>query len=302
MTSLKKSVSKLDIIGLIGVGNMGRCMLDRLLSAGYKTIAYDPSPGAQNYIHTRGSQLMTDALDLAKRSKLIIMSLPASKHVYETINLIENCLTCDQVIVDTSTVSPETSKECSLIAGKKGAGYVDSPILGRPSAVGNWLLPCGGSEDAIKFARPALETFAKTVIRVGDNGAGNTIKLLNQLMFSVINGITAEVMALTDIMGIDRETFYNVISNSGAATVSGLFKETAGRIVEGNYGDPTFTIELLCKDADLGIEMVKNAGANPLISGIVQIINENAKGKGLKNQDTSSLYKLYREFYTKIYN
>jgi 3-hydroxyisobutyrate dehydrogenase-like beta-hydroxyacid dehydrogenase len=184
--------------------------------------------------------------------------------------------------------------------GAKGASYVDAPILGRPSASGNWLLPCGGTEEAIEYASPALLTFAKKVVRVGEIGAGNALKLLNQLMFSVINGVSAEVMALTEVVGIDKKAFYDVVANSGAATVSGLFKETARRIVSEEYDNPTFTVELLCKDAALGIQMTKDAGVTPLIAGFVQIINENAKGKGLAKQDTSAITKVFSEHFSKI--
>lgn len=300
MTSSTGSTSDTSTVGLIGVGTMGKCMLDRLQNAGYTVAAYDPFPGAQDFVKERGAILATDQADLAAKAKLIIMSLPAPKQVFETLSAILEKLTSDHIIVDTSTVSPETSKEGSRIVGTKGARYVDAPILGRPSAAGSWLLPAGGSVEAIEYAKPALQTFAKAAIRVGDTGAGNAFKLLNQLMFSVINGISAEVMALTDVMGIDRKVFYDVISNSGAATVSGLFKETAGRIVEDRYDAPTFTIELLCKDAGLGIQMAKEAGVCPLIASFVQSINENAKGKGLAKQDTSSLSKVFRDYYSKI--
>ena len=300
MTLSTESINEIGTVGVIGVGVMGRCMVERLKNAGFTVAAYDPFPGAQAFIKEQGARLMERPADLAENAKLIVMSLPAPQQVFDTLNAIIEKITAQHVIVDTSTVSPETSREGARIVGTKGARYVDAPILGRPSAAGNWLLPSGGPEEAIAFARPALETFAKAAIRVGDTGSGNVFKLLNQLMFSVINGITSEVMALTDVMGIDRKVFYDVISSSGAATVSGLFKETAARIVEDRYDTPTFTMELLCKDAGLGIQMAKDAGVSPLIAGFVQSINENAKGKGLAKQDTSSLSKVFMEYFAKI--
>jgi 3-hydroxyisobutyrate dehydrogenase-like beta-hydroxyacid dehydrogenase len=202
--------------------------------------------------------------------------------------------------VDTSTVSPQTSQKGAEMIAVKGASYVDAPILGRPSAAGNWLLPSGGSEKAIEFATPALLTFAKKVVRVGDTGSGNALKLLNQLMFSVINCVSAEVMALTEVVGIDKKAFYETVAGSDAATVSGLFKETARRVVSEEYDNPTFTVELLCKDAGLGIQMAKDAGVTPLIAGFVQMINENAKGKGLAKQDTSAIAKVFEEHFSKF--
>lgn len=295
--------SKIETVGIIGAGTMGKCMVEKLLENNFKVAVYDAFPAAQEYAKGKGAMVVASPAELAKLTKLIIMSLPSAKQVDEVINGENGLLGAvakGHVIVDTSTVSPQTSKEGAELAGSRGASYVDAPILGRPSAAGNWLLPCGGSEEAIEFARPALLTFAKSAIRVGENGAGNALKLLNQLMFSVINGVSAEVMALTEVVGIDKKAFFDVISNSGAATVSGLFKETARRIVSEEYDNPTFTVELLCKDAALGIQMTKEAGVTPLIAGFVQMINENAKGKGLAKQDTSAITKVFSEHFSKM--
>ncbi|MCS7461213.1 NAD(P)-dependent oxidoreductase [Paenibacillus doosanensis] len=294
---------RVNKVGLIGVGTMGKCMLERLIENGFEVVAFDPFPAAQEFAKEKGAVLASSPAEVASEAKLILMSLPAAKHIFEVISgekgLID-ALTAEHVIVDTSTVSPLTSQNGAEIVAAKGASYVDTSILGRPSAVGNWLLPAGGSEIAIEFATPVLLTFAKKVVRVGDVGAGNALKLLNQLMFSVINGVSAEVMALAKAIGVDKKAFYDVVANSDAATVSGLFKETARRIVLEEYDNPTFTIELLCKDADLGIQMAKDAGVTPLIAGFVQMFNENAKGKGLGKQDTSSIAKVFEEHFKKL--
>lgn len=303
MMSSTELKSNIETVGLVGVGTMGKCMLECLIANGFKVAAYDPFPAARDYAREKGAGVVSSPAELAKLAKLIIMSLPGPKQVFDVIEgekgLIEE-LTEEHVVVDTSTVSPQTSQKGLEMVTAKGAGYVDAPILGRPSAVGNWLLPSGGTEKAIEFATPALLTFAKKVVRVGDVGSGNAVKLLNQLMFSVINCVSTEVMALTELVGVDKKVFYDVVANSNAATVSGLFKETARRIVSEEYDDPTFTVELLCKDAGLGIEMAKNAGVTPLIAGFVQIINENAKGKGLAKQDTSAITKIFEEHFSKL--
>jgi len=309
MTSSTESVAERSIgdpeagkrspVGLIGVGVMGRCMLTRLIEAGHDVVAFDLSESAREFASGLGAHVVEGTPAVVSQADVLILSLPASAHVLSTVRTIEPFLTSRHIIVDTSTVDPATSKEGARIAGLKGARYVDAPILGRPSAAGKWLLPSGGPEDAIINVRPILETFARSAVRVGDTGTGNAFKLLNQLMFSVINGISAEVMALADTLGIDRRTFYDVVANSGAATVSGLFKETAGRIVDERFDDPTFTVELLVKDAGLGLEMAKSAGLNPQIAGFVQSINESAKAMGFARLDTSALYTMFRESFTK---
>jgi len=283
--------SKNKAVGLVGVGVMGKCMLERLTAAGFQVVAYDPFPPAREFAAGKGAAVVGSPSELASRAELILLSLPAGKQVLEASEALAPSLTGNHIVVDTSTVGPGTSREGARIVGAKGAAYLDAPILGRPSGVGNWLMPVGGDEAALERARPALLAFAKAAVPVGPTGTGNTYKLLNQLMFSVINGVSAEVMALADSLGVDRKKFYEVVAGSGAATVSGLFKETAGRIAAERFDEPTFTVELLCKDAGLALEMAEQAGLRPRIAGFVQDINERAKGSGLAKEDTSALYK-----------
>ncbi len=290
-----------ETVGLAGAGVMGKCMLDGLIAHGFPVVAYDPSPAAMEYALSHGAEAAASPAELAAKAKVIFLSLPKPQHVYDVVGgengLVKN-LTAEHIVIDTSTVDPETSKANAATAGKKGAHYIDAPILGRPSAAGKWLMPAGGEKECIEYAMPAFQCFARKAVHVGDHGAGNAFKLLNQQMFSVINAISAEVMALTEPLGVDKKVFYDVVSQSGAATVSGLFCETAGRIAEDRYDDPTFTIELLCKDAGLGIEMAKKAGVTPRIASYVQAINEDARdNKGMAKYDTSVLAEVFKAEY-----
>jgi 3-hydroxyisobutyrate dehydrogenase-like beta-hydroxyacid dehydrogenase len=101
-------------------------------------------------------------------------------------------------LVDTSTVDPPTSRAAAKKLGEKGCAYLDCPILGRPSTVTKWILPAGGEQKVLDYVKPVLLTFAADVVLVGPQGAGNALKLLNQLMFSTINAISSEVMAICE--------------------------------------------------------------------------------------------------------
>ena len=299
MTS-SAELDRKDTIGLIGVGSMGRCMLARLTEAGHSVAAYDPSPAARAFIVEHGGILCADPTEVAARSTRILMSLPMPANVLEAVRGMLDTLSPDHILLDTSTVGPGTTHEAAALASGEGAGYVDAPVLGRPTNPGKWLLPAGGSEAHIAAMRPYCRVFAREIIRVGESGAGNVFKLLNQMMFAAINGITSEVMALTDVLNIDRKVFSEVISESGAATVSPLFRETSARMVEDRFADPNFTLELMCKDSMLGLQMAKEAGVVPLISTFIQGISEQAREKGLAKQDTSALVKLFRQYYSKL--
>ena len=301
MMSWTGSNKPLGKIGLAGCGRMGKCMLSSMLVAGYEVVVYDKFPAAAESAGAMGAEVVATPAELAKCADVILMSLPGPAQLEDVVfgeaGLIVS-LTSDHVVIDTSTVDPGTTRSISgRVAEKTGAAYLDCPILGRPSAVGKWMLPTGGNPEALEKAKPVLLTFAANAVAVGDSGAGNALKLLNQLMFSCINAISSEVMAICDHVGIDKQVFYNTVASSSAATVSGLFREVGKSIVNDGFDTPAFTVDLLIKDAKLGLQMAKDADAPSVIAGTVQMYNEIAHAQGLGGQDTSALYKVFSQHY-----
>ena len=191
-----------------------------------------------------------------------------------------------------STVDPATTRRMGVRAGEVGVNYLDAPILGRPSALGHWALPVGGDAAAVAHCRPVLEMLARKVIHVGPLGAGNTLKLLNAMMFSAINAMTAEMMAVSMKAGLSPQILFETIAESQAATVSGLFKEVGAKIVARDF-TPIFPIDLLCKDNQLAITMARACDAQPVLANTVQVLNELASARGLGDEDTSALVKIY---------
>ena len=146
-------------------------------------------------------------------------------------------------MVDHSTADPETARFAAELLGEAGIGWLDAPVLGRPTAVGKWALPVGATDGALARARPVLESYAGHVFEVGGPGAGHTIKLLNQMMFGAINAMTAEMMATAARLGVAPGRLYEIITASQAGTVSNLFRELGQRIAEDRFDDPTFSVD-----------------------------------------------------------
>ena len=300
MTSWTALSDKIEKVGLIGCGRMGCCMLEVMLQAGYKVVACDAFPAAAERAGKMGAQVATDPAGVAREASVIIMSLPGPAQLDEVIfgkgGMLPE-LHAGQVVIDTSTVDPDTTRRNAEGVEKTGAAYLDCPILGRPSATGKWMLPTGGDPAALEYAKPVLLTFAANAVHVGGHGAGNALKLLNQMMFSCINAISSEVMAICDHVGIDKKVFYDTVASSSAATVSGLFREVGKCIVTEAFETPAFTVDLLIKDTRLALQMAKQANAPSLIAGTVQMYNELASADGLGMQDTSALYKVFERHY-----
>lgn len=303
MTSWTQFNKETETVGLVGCGRMGMCMLESLLAQNFTVVAYDKFPAALERAAALGAETADTPMALAQKSSLILLSLPGPAQLEEVIfgeSGLSEALTPLHIVVDTSTVDPKTTISISQRLSEQGAAYLDSPILGRPSATGKWMLPTGGDSAALERAKPALLTFAANAISVGSSGAGNALKLLNQMMFSCINAISSEVMAICDHVGISKEMFYQTVAGSSAATNSGLFREVGRVIVSEEYHSPAFTVDLLIKDTKLALQMAKDADAPSLITGAVQMFNELAHAQGLGDQDTSALFKVFCNHYEKL--
>jgi len=278
-------------IALLGAGVMGSLAASRLLEKGYPLCVFDPFPQAQERARKAGPAKAAEGADM------VIMFLPGPAQIRDCVageNGVLAVLAKGSVIVDHSTVDPETTKAMAALAQAKGVGYLDAPVLGRPAAVGKWALPTGGDQAHIETCREALSCYAGNIIPVGDSGAGNAIKLLNQLMFGAINAMTAEMMAIADKLGVSPKLLYETITASKAGTVSNLFGELGKRIADDDYENPAFSVNLLIKDVALAVDMAKAGNAPPVLGRTINYLNELARAQGLGSKDTSVMWKCVR--------
>jgi 3-hydroxyisobutyrate dehydrogenase-like beta-hydroxyacid dehydrogenase len=291
---------QMDAVGIIGVGVMGMTAGRKLIESGRRVVVFDSASTAADKARQAGAQVAASPAEVAALCPVILMFLPGPAQIGECVSgptgLLQTACR-GQIIVDMSTVDPGTTQRMGVLAREKGVGYVDAPVLGRPAKVGKWALPVGGQLEDIERCRPILEVLAAKVIHIGESGAGNKIKLLNQMMFSAINAMTAEMMAVAEKVGVPPKLLYETITSSQAATVSNLFVELGKNIAADSYDQPTFSVDLLCKDVRLAIEMATAHGAPPPLAGTIQFLNETAQAQGFGAQDTSVMWKALSAFW-----
>jgi|SRR5665811_191692 len=282
-------------IGIIGLGTMGMPMTRALVVAGHRVIAYDVSASALERAANAGAETVTSSEEVGATAQVVLLSLPTPAHVEAVVAGNDGVLTRptkDLVVLDTSTVDPETTRRMVVKANAAGVDYLDTPVLGRPDACGAWTFPVGGDPDALERAKPVLEALGRKVIHVGPSGSGNAVKLLNNLMFGAINAIAAETMAACEAVGVSPRTYYETVVDSGAATVSPLFRELGPKILAGDFS-PAFTIDLLHKDVSLALAMMKDGGISPDIGDVVLAQIDRARIAGLGQEDTGAIVKQY---------
>jgi len=283
-------------VGVIGLGTMGGPMVSALLAAGHDLTVYDVSADALTRATETGATAATSCAAVARAVSVVLLSLPAPAHVARVVTGSDGLLAVPApglVIVDTSTVDPDSTRAMAARAAESGAGYLDAPILGRPDMCGIWTFPVGGEPDVLERARPVLEVLGSSVRHVGRTGSGNAIKLLNNLMFGVINAISAEVMVACERVGVSPEVFYDTVAESGAATVSPLFRFVGRKVLDGDF-DPAFTIDLMDKDVSLALAMLRAAKLSPIVGSAAQVVNGLARGAGYGGQDSSAVARVYQ--------
>ncbi len=289
---------ELGNIGLIGIGVMGKLIASRIHNAGHRLYIFDISQEALSRLSGSGINIAVSPENVAIDSDIVLMSLPGPQQVAEVVDGPHGLLVGAHpglIVVDLSTVDPQTTQQMAYLSALKKVGYLDAPILGRPASVGDWSLPVGGDPEIMSQCLGILQVFARNIFYIGPSGSGNKIKLLNQMMFTAINSMTAEMMSVAEKVGIPPKLLYETISASQAATVSGLFKELGKRISAADYENPTFQVDLLSKDVTLAVQMARQAGASPILTEATQKMNEQAQFNGLGTKDTAVMWQIWQK-------
>jgi 3-hydroxyisobutyrate dehydrogenase-like beta-hydroxyacid dehydrogenase len=294
MAAVTSEPGTVGTVGIIGLGTMGSAIAEALRPH-HHLIGWDVDEAAVDRQRMAGTAAATNLTQVADEAEVVLLSLPGPDEVRRVVSEPGGLLTAAHpplVIVDLSTVDPQTTRDQAAAAAGAGVGYLDAPALGRPHRCGDWTLPVGGTEEDLAHARPILERLATRIVRVGGHGRGNIVKLLNNLMFGAINAITAETMGTAARLGLDPLTYATTVASSGAASVSGLFTEIAPKIASRDW-TPVFTVDLLAKDNQLALTMLEQAGVQPPVARAIVELNRAGQAAGLGPLDTSAIVQLF---------
>lgn len=276
--------------GVLGLGAMGARMAAALAAASRPVVAFDVTAVARERVGSTGIDVVDSVAEAARRCDVLVLSLPTPAVVLEVVEDIVGSGGTAGTVLDTSTIDGDTARLAADRLAASGWAYADCPVLGRPERVGAWTIPVGGSAEAAATAADVLAPLAARVVRVGDVGTASTLKVLNNLMLGTINAVTAELLVLAEAAGLDPGVLVDVVVDSGAASVSPMFRDVAARAVDGDF-DPVFTLRLLHKDNGLAIALAERLGV-PLFAGrAAQELNTMALDAGFGDEDSIAVVK-----------
>jgi len=210
-------------VAFIGLGVMGREMAGHLLKAGYTVNVYDVVSEACDALIKSGATSSLNVADAIRDADIVVSMLPNTPHVetvvYAADGIRENPPK-GKLYVDMSTISPEATRKMALDLASVGVAMLDAPVSGGPIGAKNAALSImvGGDMEAFERAKPFLEAMGTTISRVGDSGAGQTVKLCNQLVCAVNIQAVCEALALGRASGVDLEQLRDVLLGGSASS------------------------------------------------------------------------------------
>jgi len=255
-------------LGFIGVGRMGQHMASRLLEAGYALTIFDTNETAMQRLEQRGAKRGKSPADVASICETVLVSLPTPDVVKAVAlgkdGVIEGSKA--KVFVDLSTTGPRVAKEVAEGLAKKGITAVDAPVSGGPSGAekGTLAMMIACPKALADELRPAIEVLGK-FFYIGDQpGAGQTMKVINNLLSATAITITAEAMVMGVKAGLDPTTMLDVI-NAGSGRNTATADKFPRCVVPRRF-DFGFTTGLLYKDIKLCLDEAE-ALSTPMIVG-----------------------------------
>jgi 3-hydroxyisobutyrate dehydrogenase len=267
-------------VGVVGLGNMGRGMAATLARKGFTVLGYDIDPTRRPAAEAEGVTTFSALGDVLRGADALVFSLPLARDVEAVVTAEGGLLSRDDrkvVVVDTSTSDPGTTRRLAERLAAAGHGLLDAPVSGGPSgaAEGTLTMMVGGSEADYALAWPVLEAMSARAPHVGPSGAGNIVKLVNNLLVAAHLVTTGEALRLSEAAGLPAEDAVKVVNTAtGRSAISEVMLPRW--ILPGTF-DSGFSAGLMRKDVRLALELAAESGVALPLSAEVQRIWQQTK-------------------------
>jgi len=269
------------VVGFIGLGRMGRPMAANLVRKGFEVLAYDTNPSALEGFSS------AEPAALAAASDVVITMLPNSQVVQDVVRGILPHMKPGAVLLDMSTVAPETTDRLAEEAARHGVAWVDAPVgrLASHADRGECLFMAGATDESFERVRPLFEAMGTTIHHCGGVGSGTRTKLVNNYLAIVSCQTNAEALALSQRFGLSLEKTLEVCY--GTTAINGQLKIAWPVKVLGGDIAPGFTVDLAHKDLTLIVESANAAGVPMSVGAAAREAFNTARSRGYGADDFS---------------
>jgi 2-hydroxy-3-oxopropionate reductase len=250
------------VVGLIGLGLMGKPMGRNLLKAGFPLVVWNRTKERADDLVREGAKWAASPRETASQSD-VLMTIVSDPPAVESVLWGEGGafegLRRGSIYIDSSTVSPDLARKAASACSERGVDYLDAPVTGGTwgAEKGELVFMIGGKAEALERAKPVLEAVGKRFFLLGPNGAGQTVKLAMNLLLAVEVEAFAESLAIVTKAGLPGERLIEVMQSSMAR--AGVLDVKAPQMLKNEY-PPSFPLRLMHKDVRLAVELAKKEG------------------------------------------
>jgi len=282
-------------IGFIGLGVMGLPMASNLTRAGFDVVGYSRTAATRDRFASAGGAICASVAEATRGADLVITMLPDGPDVVEVV-LGEDGVFANAkpslIYVDMSTISPDSAKDLAAEGNRRRIRVLDAPVSGGEAGASDAALSImvGGSVDDFKICMPVFSAVGKTVIHVGSNGAGQTVKAANQLIVAGTIELVAEAIVLLEACGnVDIVRAIEVMS--GGLAGNRIFERKTSSMLARNF-EPGFRVDLHHKDLGIVLTTARAAGAVLPLTAVVSQLMAALRANGQGSQDHTALLTL----------
>jgi 3-hydroxyisobutyrate dehydrogenase-like beta-hydroxyacid dehydrogenase len=281
-------------VGFVGVGNIGAPICRHLIDGGYPVVVFDADPRALEEFRGTAAIIASSLTDLARRSEVVVLSLPDSDVVERVVlgeeGLLADGLSGGKVLIDTSSSRPSSTRHIAAHLAEKGIDMLDAPVSGGVlrAREGSLAVMVGGEEEVYERHWELLGSFGSQIFYVGGHGAGHMTKCLNNLASATTLAASAEMMLLGVRAGLEPEKLVEVINASSGRSYSTEVKFPR-YVLNRAFGDG-FAIRLMSKDVKIALDTAAELRGPMLIGSAVGRVWEEAVSQGYGSESHTAIY------------
>jgi len=280
-------------IGWVGLGNMGSPMAFNLLKAGYELIVFNRNREKEQELISAGARSAKDLPSLAAEADVVFTMLAddsAVKSVFDEQHGLLAGAQLGKLLIDMSTVAPETSRFLSGLCEAKQVAFLEAPVSGsvQPARDGQLIILAAGAESDFEKAKPLFNVLGKLSLYLGKAGLGSSAKVAINYLLAINVQAVAETILFAEKNGVNKEDMLRII-NEGACG-NGIIKLKTPAILTNNF-PPAFALKYIVKD----LKLAKDAGMRAPLSGPLLDTFEAAANEGLADEDLMAVIKYLRK-------
>ena len=285
-------------LGLIGLGNIGEPVCRQLIKEGYEVYVYDADDEATARLEDAAAVPTTSPEALASVAEIVLLSLPNSAVVEEVVFGDEGLagqLSAGNVLIDTSSSKPSSTRMISGKLAQAGIDMLDAPVSGgvMKAREGTLSVMVGGRREVFERCSPILQAFGGQIFFLGDHGAGHLAKALNNLLSATTLASAAEAVILAERAGLSPDAFVDVINASNGRSYSTEVKFPK-YILDRSFDDG-FATALMSKDLKIALEAAAEIDFPMLIGSTVAQVWQAAVARGNGPRNHTEIYAFLEE-------